>query len=165
MCKLPKMDKFNVEVIKSHNKYRRQHNVPALRYSKELSALAQRWADNLSSINVLIHSNDIYKGEKLGENVARVWRSIGAEHTGHEVTDEWYNEGRKYDFELSRFTTGVGHFTQVVWKDSKEIGVGKSTTRDGVIFVVCNYYPSGNVYGKFKQNVIPPKSSFFSGLF
>ncbi|CAD5114247.1 unnamed protein product [Dimorphilus gyrociliatus] len=159
------MDRFSAEVIKSHNKCRRQHNVAELRHSKDLSILAQKWADHLASINRPIHSNDTYKGEKLGENVARVWRSIGAEHTGQEVTKEWYSERTNYDFKLGKFTTGVGHFTQLIWKDSREIGVGKSLTRDGQIFVVCNYYPSGNIYGKFTENVFPPKYNFFTTFF
>ena len=50
---------------------------------------------------------------------------------------------------------GTGHFTQVVWKGSKEIGVGKSFGRDGRVFVVCNYLPAGNVIGRFQENVFP----------
>ena len=51
----------------------------------------------------------------------------------------------------------VGHFTQVVWKSSKELGVGKATSRSGRIYVVANYYPPGNYQGQFAQNVLPPQ--------
>jgi glioma pathogenesis-related protein 2 len=51
-----------------------------------------------------------------------------------------------------------GHFTQVVWKGSREIGVGRSFAEGGLrVFVVCNYYPAGNVIGRFKDNVLPSK--------
>jgi hypothetical protein len=50
---------------------------------------------------------------------------------------------------------GTGHFTQMVWDASKEIGVGKAHSKDGRVFVVCNYYPPGNVLGKFRDNVKP----------
>ena len=58
-------------------------------------------------------------------------------------------------YTLSR--AGTGHFSQVVWKGSKEIGVGKALTEDGRVFVVCNYNPAGNVMGQFADNVFPAK--------
>ena len=51
----------------------------------------------------------------------------------------------------------VGHFTQVVWKGSKEIGVGKAQGRDGKTIVVASYRPAGNMVGSFRDNVLPPK--------
>lgn len=41
----------------------------------------------------------------------------------------------------------TGHFTQVVWKGSKEMGVGRATARSGNIYVVANYAPGGNMQG------------------
>lgn len=49
-----------------------------------------------------------------------------------------------------------GHFTQVVWKGSREIGVGKARSKDGKILVVANYRPAGNVIGRFSENVSAP---------
>ena len=54
------------------------------------------------------------------------------------------------------YSDGTGHFTQVVWKDTKEVGFGKSKGQNGKIFVVANYYPAGNVIGYFKPNVLRP---------
>ncbi len=54
------------------------------------------------------------------------------------------------------FNMLAGHFTQVVWKSSKELGVGLAT--DGkTIFVVGQYKPAGNVTnaGYYEQNVQP----------
>ena len=51
----------------------------------------------------------------------------------------------------------TGHFTQVVWKDSRELGVGRAQTRDGKWLVVANYRPAGNFLGRFQDNVFPPK--------
>lgn len=50
----------------------------------------------------------------------------------------------------------TGHFTQVVWKGSKEIGVGRATSSGGRTVVVANYRPPGNVLGMFATNVLPP---------
>lgn len=47
----------------------------------------------------------------------------------------------------------TGHFTQVVWKATKRLGCGQAGK-----FVVCNYYPAGNVQGQFRDNVAPAKT-------
>ena len=51
----------------------------------------------------------------------------------------------------------TGHFTQVVWKASKDFGIGKAKTKDGKWFVVANYYPAGNMQGSYAENVFGPK--------
>ena len=53
-------------------------------------------------------------------------------------------------------STHTGHFTQVVWKGSQEIGVGRAKSRDGTKwYIVTNYYPAGNYVGEYKSNVLP----------
>ena len=48
---------------------------------------------------------------------------------------------------------GTGHFTQVVWKGSREVGFGYAQARDGYYYGVANYYPAGNFIGEFEDNV------------
>ena len=53
----------------------------------------------------------------------------------------------------------LGHFTQVVWEKSTELGVAFTTFKHGKwnkVMVVANYYPAGNVKGAFEENVKPP---------
>lgn len=45
----------------------------------------------------------------------------------------------------------------MVWKASKEIGVGKAKTSGGKVIVVASYRPAGNLVGSFTENVRPPK--------
>ena len=52
----------------------------------------------------------------------------------------------------------AGHFTQVVWRTSRELGVGKAQTRDGKWLAVANYFPAGNYIGQYHENVPPPGS-------
>lgn len=49
----------------------------------------------------------------------------------------------------------TGHFTQVIWRDSTELGVGMARNRNGEVYVVCNYNPAGNFLGSFTENVLP----------
>lgn len=54
------------------------------------------------------------------------------------------------------FLTFKGHFTQVIWRNSRCFGVGKARSRTGKIVVVAHYAPAGNISGLFQNNVIPP---------
>ena len=55
------------------------------------------------------------------------------------------------------FSSGSGHFTQVVWKNSKEFGIGLYC-QNNKCFMTGNYYPGGNFgfnndYAKNVQNL------------
>ena len=79
----------------------------------------------------------------------------GAELTGRKATDMWYEEQDKYRYNTPGFSTGTGHFTQIVWAASREMGAGKAASATGSQFVVARYNPPGNVVGQFPENVKP----------
>lgn len=47
----------------------------------------------------------------------------------------------------------TGHFSQLVWRDSKEVGIGTAQSKSGNFFLVARYSPRGNIDGKFNDNV------------
>ena len=51
----------------------------------------------------------------------------------------------------------LGHFTQMIWAQSRHLGVGlaKSPTT-GKFFTVMKYDPAGNYTGKYRENVFRP---------
>jgi hypothetical protein len=48
----------------------------------------------------------------------------------------------------------TGHFTQIVWKASRGLGIGVETRNDKT-YVVANYSPAGNFGNQYRQNVSP----------
>ena len=82
----------------------------------------------------------------------------GYELTGQRAVDMWYEEIKDYNFGNPGFSSGTGHFTQVIWVGSQEVGVAKASNANGTQFVVARYYPAGNVLGRFPENVQPKGS-------
>ena len=61
----------------------------------------------------------------------------------------------KAAFLMSAFAKNVLLRMQVVWKDSKEIGMARAKTPDGKnTYVVSRYRPAGNMLGNFEENVM-----------
>ncbi|KAL4218952.1 CRISP [Mactra antiquata] len=149
--------KFIDEMVKAHNEYRSRHQASSIKHAKDLSEFAQKWADHLVATNSFQHSNCELKGERLGENIAMKWSSQPDAYSGQEATDQWYSEVKMHTFGGEPSSLATGHFTQVVWKGSKEMGVGKALAKDGKTIVVASYRPAGNMVGKFSENVLPPK--------
>jgi glioma pathogenesis-related protein 2 len=73
---------------------------------------------------------------------------------GKAAVDSWYDEIKLYTFGAEPKVSGTGHFTQVVWKNSKLLGVGVSRNQKNQTFVVCNYDPPGNYVGQHAENVL-----------
>ncbi|KAB5565417.1 hypothetical protein PHYPO_G00241230 [Pangasianodon hypophthalmus] len=142
---------FKAKFLAKHNEYRKKHGAPALTISKDLCSSAQAWADHLLSIKTLQHSNS-----NNGENLYYFQSTAPKKLTGEEPVESWYSEIKDYDFNKPGFKFNTGHFTQVVWKSTTEVGVGLAT--DGrTVFVVGQYKPAGNISnpGYFKDNVLP----------
>lgn len=85
------------------------------------------------------------------------YTSTGDELTGKQMTDQWYEESSTYDFDKD-FQTGKGHFAQIVWKNTLEVGFGRAKSKDGKWYAVANYFPAGNYIGQFRQNVFSKKT-------
>ena len=142
---------FQQEGLIMHNKYRADHHAPEMQLNKELCEIAQKYADYLAKNSLFQHSHDRFKGAAMGENL---FMCSGYKPNGGEGVTSWYNEIKDYDFKNGRSTGGViGHFTQVVWKGSKYLGIGIGQNGNSY-YVVGNYYPAGNWEGEYTNNVL-----------
>lgn len=146
-------DSFIDAALKARNDLRALHSVPSLKWSPALSKEAEDWAEKLSRNGELHHSSKERKFK--GENICRM-----SNH--YDVTDAvriWYSEINSYKYDSPGFSFDTGHFTQIVWRDTTEVGVGTCKSRDGrLTYVVARYNPAGNVLKRFHENVLKTNS-------
>ncbi|CAK0753709.1 pathogenesis-related protein 1 [Azospirillaceae bacterium] len=128
-------------IVSAHNQVRRSVGVSDLVWSSSVAAQAQSWADELGERNCQMeHSRSQY-----GENLA--WAS-GTRLTPSRVVQMWADEKSFYDEQRNECVGGeCGHYTQVVWGDSKQVGCGVVRCGNAEVWV-CNYNPPGNYRGK-----------------
>ena len=130
--------------VEAHNVWRRQVGVPDLTWFSDAAAVAQAWADDLKNRGCAIEHNP--NRGNYGENV--YW-AFGTEPTPKDVVDAWGNEINDYDYATNSCNSGkiCGHYTQIVWRDTTEVGCGKASCDSEQVWV-CNYSPPGNYIGQ-----------------
>ncbi|KAI7876939.1 PR-1 protein [Lichtheimia hyalospora FSU 10163] len=129
------------QIVQLHNRFRAQHGAPPLKWDNTLAQYAQNWSNGCK----FTHS-----GGNYGENLAWGYKSW------EEAITHWYDEEKKYDYNSQKMAVPTGHFSQVVWVGTTNVGCGVSDCPNGPIYT-CSYSPPGNAPGKFKENVLPKK--------
>jgi glioma pathogenesis-related protein 2 len=136
------------EMLALHNAKRRLHCAADLTWSSALVAAAQTWADRCE----LAHAPRSVNPNQ-GENLARGPGRLGEAAF---LFGGWYDEVRQYNFRAPGFQKGTGHFTQIIWRGTREVGCAFASC-NGRRHWVCRYLPQGNIVnpGFFEKNVLP----------
>lgn len=131
------------EFLRIHNDARARVGAPPLRWSNTLARYAQQWADQLAASGQFKHRPATAGG--YGENL--FGGSIG--YGPADAARHWLDE--KKDYNGGAITpqnfSAIGHYTQMVWSSTTEVGYGMATGPNGVV-VVANYAPAGNRVGQ-----------------
>jgi len=130
------------EMVAAHNSVRARVGTAPLVWSDHLAAVAQEWANKLMANGQFAHSHNPNYGENLFE-------IVGAAATPAEVIEAWAGEVKDYHYGSNSCRAGAmcGHYTQVVWNDTKETGCAVAR-RGGREVWVCEYSPPGNWVGR-----------------
>jgi len=150
------LDKDKLSALQVHNDARNEVGVSPLVWSEKLEQQALKYAKQIARTNNYKHSNT-----KDGENLAmfyeyeesnKVKTYIYSDTPLYDASMAWYEEIKDYKYsKIKRFRIGpkIGHYTQMVWKDTKEVGIASAISKNGKVYVVARYYPVGNYLGEY----------------
>ena len=139
---------FEARIVSAHNVERARHSLHGLRWNSELARDAHDWAQYLARHQLLEHA-DRGHTRGAGENL---WMGTAGYYTIEDMIGGFIEEKRH--FRPGRFPevsrTGnwadVGHYTQVIWPTTTEVGCAVARGR-GQEVLVCRYWPAGNWVG------------------
>ncbi|KAJ3056298.1 hypothetical protein HK097_007398 [Rhizophlyctis rosea] len=131
------------QVLKAHNVARSLKKVPALKWSANLERLACKCASTNAAKGNMNHC-------RVGENLWSASKSYSTAVAGISAANTWINERKSYGGQAIGGLSGLvkyGHYTQVMWKKSKNVGCCMKKGNKNIV-VVCNYDPPGNYKGQ-----------------
>lgn len=126
--------------------------LPALTWSPALAATAAAWVaqckDTMAPTGLVDHNAGRSNGHPyyVGENI---YASSGSA-TGQQAVTSWASEGANYNYATNTCSGTCGHYTQVVWRGTLEVGCALGDC-PGLTYrstIVCDYGPGGNSGGK-----------------
>ena len=156
--KVDKSDKYNSleniykNILNMHNNIRKKYGYKNLDLKNDLSLLAQKTADNFDILEESNFQIENYNNKPLGINYEKF---NGDNSKIKDICEKWIKEGNKK--QIKNFSK-IKHFTQIIWKNTKEIGIGYSELNNKEKILVILYYPAGNIFEEFNENI--PKGIF-----
>ncbi|HYD28509.1 CAP domain-containing protein [Brevundimonas sp.] len=135
-------------LLAAHNAERARVGVRPLRWADSLEAEARVWARTLIDSNRFEHDPAAHGH---GENLWMGWG--GRQFTPEDMIGDWTAEKANYRHapfpNVSRTPnwSDVGHYTQLVWRDTTHVGCAVETRGDRSV-LACRYAPPGNIDGR-----------------
>ena len=115
---------------------------------------ARDWAEKCAKIKSMAHNPN----KKYGENIfCMVSSDYSMVPSARDALKKWYDEVEQHTFGVEKVNHSTLHFTQMMWKETTELGIAMVGNGKGYNYVVANYNPRGNIVGQFVANVPRPK--------
>lgn len=147
-------------MTQSHNEVRANHHLKPVKWSAELATYAQQQANYQATQNNCRMRHRPHSGKYKqihGENIywaSPVMWSNGSKEvqtvTPADIVSSWAGEEKDYSYTNNTCQPGeqCGHYTQIVWEATTEVGCGMVICSDKGQMWVCNYDPPGNWVGE-----------------
>ncbi len=142
-----------VEMLNAHNSWRQGVGVKPLAWSITLSKSAQSYANQLSQSGCKMqhsqtnHGENLYWASPLTRKYPSGKTSTQAQNiTPTHVAARWASEAKDYTHSSNscRKDAVCGHYTQMVWHSTRQLGCGRAFCTDKAQLWVCHYDPAGN---------------------
>lgn len=127
-------------MLAAHNSVRARLGETPLSWSDTLADYAAKWAEHLIATGRFDHRTHPDYGENLFE-------ITGAPATPSRVVSTWASEARDYDYRSNACRGICGHYTQIVWSATRQLGCAVARGAGREVWV-CNYNPPGNWQGE-----------------
>ena len=140
---------LNDRILAAHNRERSGLGVASLEWDVDLATGAQEWAEHLSRTGRFHHSPDPGTSPE-GENI---WGGTPDSFTPEAMVGLWTAEKRHFkqgtfpENSATGNAADVGHYTQLIWRDTRRVGCGLSGAGSREI-LVCRYSAPGNIIGR-----------------
>jgi uncharacterized protein YkwD len=136
------------QLLTVHNGVRAEVGVGPLVWSEKLAMYAQEWADRLASTSCRIEHRP-HSGKWKQEHGENLFMGTARFYGVADAVAAWAKEKSAYHGETIDMSNlyAYGHYTQLVWRNTKSIGCAKVEC-DGNVIIVCNYDPPGNFLGQ-----------------
>ena len=136
------------QLIDLHNKVRADVDVGPVTWSKKLAIYAQQWANHLAATSCKLEHRP-HSGKWKQEHGENLFMGTIGYYRVADAVKSWESEKKYYRGQTLNSSNWYdsGHYTQIVWQDTNQIGCAKAEC-NGNIIVVCNYDPPGNVFGQ-----------------
>ena len=138
-------------MLAAHNRWRAEVGVADISWSESLAETAKSWADHLSSNGCVMYHSDYDYGENIYKTLPLIWSSGRRQiqkRTPQQIIDGWASERKNYVYEDNSCFGVCGPSTQIVWRDTTEVGCAISVCPDKSQIWVCSYAPTGNIEGQ-----------------
>ena len=140
---------FDQRLLIAHNRERLDLGLEPVRWDPTLAQSAQRWADYLASTGRFEHAPENHRAPE-GENL---WAGTRGYFQPEAMVGAWIREKRFFRPGVfpDNSTTGrwedVGHYTQLVWRATSQVGCAEAASeREDIL--VCRYSEAGNYRGE-----------------
>lgn len=135
-------------MVEAHNRWRKEAGVPPLIWSARLERQAAGWAEQLAARGCKLRHN------RPGQNL--FWMQSGGQQYIEirpvAVVDFWASEKDWYTLKTNRCDAPAGkncwHYSQLIWRDTRELGCARRICGTQAQVWVCNYSPAGNIFGQ-----------------
>lgn len=132
-------------LLEEHNRVRLAVGVGPIIWSYSLASYAQQWADRLAASECRIEHRP-KEGEWQGLYGENLFSGTVGYYDVSDGVKAWESERQFFKGEAVTLSNvqQVGHYTQLVWRGTTQVGCGKAECH-GRMILVCNYSPPGNI--------------------